>query len=113
MENQKKPLKSKPAAKKKATATPHLDSRIIDGLVARVSELASELKGANQKLDYVVVTFGFNRNDEASEAHEYTVNFITEEENGVHLTGQRIVHRIVRRNKNRSGIRQDASLGNR
>jgi hypothetical protein len=74
MKKQKKPLQSKPAAKKKAASkavrNPQLlapglaaslpnwvmfDSQLIDGIAARVEELAAQLKRVDQKLDVLLV----------------------------------------------------------
>jgi len=68
MKKQKKPLKSKPAAKKKAVRKPHplaRDSRsrlpegyldqLIVGIAAHVDEIAADLKAIHQKLDYLLV----------------------------------------------------------
>jgi hypothetical protein len=67
----KKP-QSKPAAKK-AVRTPQplnpwaSDSHLIDGIAARVEELAAELKAANRKLDYVVARLRSGHDREAEE----------------------------------------------
>jgi hypothetical protein len=66
MKTQKKPLKSKPAAKKKAVRilaplTPHPDRELIEGIARGVTELACELKSVHQKLDFCVATLDMRR----------------------------------------------------
>jgi hypothetical protein len=69
MANSKKP-KSKPAAKKKAAkkATAHhpqsLPIAAIATLATRVSDVQSELKAANQKLNYVLVALAPRNREE-------------------------------------------------
>jgi vacuolar-type H+-ATPase subunit I/STV1 len=72
MSANKKP-RSKPAAKKKAVRilapfTPGPDSQLIASIAVRVAELQSELKRANQKLDYCVTVLD-DRLDQKEEPH--------------------------------------------
>jgi hypothetical protein len=72
MKKQKKPLKSKPAAKKKAAATPHPDSRLINDIAARVKQLESALKAANRKLDFCVDRLASSKESDESTRRKYS-----------------------------------------
>jgi hypothetical protein len=92
MKNQKKPLKSKPTAKKKAVRSvtiraargasiPGPDRQLIEGIAARVTELACELKSVHQKLDFCVATLDARR-DSSQKPHPVVAAAIKAMEGG-------------------------------